>query len=125
MEVISRHSGVQVSKITADVAHGDSRWSGRGVHLVALYHGSRAQRMVDEILAKAPRYPHASAYKAWPGPNSNTFVEWLSHEISRELAAFPGPWSRDHKYWPPVSRVDDVHGDRNLVCACPPPSDYE
>ncbi|MEM7201629.1 MAG: aminomethyl-transferring glycine dehydrogenase [Planctomycetota bacterium] len=38
---------------------------------------------------------------------------------SREQAAFPAPWTRVHKFWPPVSRVNDVLGDRNLVCSCP------
>jgi len=37
---------------------------------------------------------------------------------SRELAAFPAPWTRQRKYWPPVGRVDNVYGDRNLVCSC-------
>ena len=43
---------------------------------------------------------------------------------SRELAAFPAPWTRDHKFWPAVGRIDDAFGDRNLVCACPPLEDY-
>ncbi len=45
--------------------------------------------------------------------------EW-EHGYSRERAAHPAPWTREHKYWPPVRRVDNAHGDRNLVCACPP-----
>jgi len=36
----------------------------------------------------------------------------------RETAAFPAPWTRAHKFWPAVGRVDNVHGDRNLVCSC-------
>ncbi|MFK7739295.1 MAG: aminomethyl-transferring glycine dehydrogenase [Planctomycetota bacterium] len=48
-----------------------------------------------------------------------TAEEWTM-PYSRELAAFPAPWTREHKFWPPVARVNDVHGDRNLVCACPP-----
>ena len=32
----------------------------------------------------------------------------------------PAPWLRDHKYWPPVGRIDNAYGDRNLVCTCPP-----
>lgn len=36
----------------------------------------------------------------------------------REQAAYPAPWTREHKYWPTVSRVDNVYGDRNLVCSC-------
>lgn len=42
----------------------------------------------------------------------------------RALGAFPATWVQDTKFWPAVSRVDDVHGDRNLVCTCPPMSDY-
>ncbi len=37
---------------------------------------------------------------------------------SRELAAFPAPWTRASKFWPAVGRVDNVYGDRNLVCSC-------
>jgi glycine dehydrogenase len=45
--------------------------------------------------------------------------EW-THPYSRSLAAYPAPWTRDLKFWPPVRRVDNAHGDRHLVCACPP-----
>jgi len=47
-----------------------------------------------------------------------TATEW-TRPYSREQAAFPAPWTRAHKYWPPVSRIDGVYGDRNLVCTCP------
>ena len=47
-----------------------------------------------------------------------------THSYSREEAAFPMPGLRAYKYWPPVSRIDHVHGDRNLVCACPPLEAY-
>ena len=50
--------------------------------------------------------------------------EW-THPYSRELAAYPVASLRGNKYWSPVGRVDNVYGDRNLVCACPPMSDYE
>ncbi|MES2474751.1 MAG: aminomethyl-transferring glycine dehydrogenase [Verrucomicrobiota bacterium] len=40
------------------------------------------------------------------------------HAYSREQAAFPLPYLRDHKFWPSVGRIDNVHGDRNLVCTC-------
>jgi len=49
--------------------------------------------------------------------------EWL-HSYSRELAAYPVESLRDVKYWCPVGRVDNVYGDRNLVCSCPPLTDY-
>jgi glycine dehydrogenase len=44
--------------------------------------------------------------------------EW-SHPYSREEAAFPKEWVRDSKFWPAVARVDNVYGDRNLICSCP------
>jgi glycine dehydrogenase len=48
---------------------------------------------------------------------------WL-HAYGREIAAFPLPWVRHHKFWPSVGRVDNAFGDRNLVCACPPMEAY-
>ena len=50
--------------------------------------------------------------------------EW-NRKYSREQAVFPVASLRGNKYWPPVGRVDNVYGDRNLVCACPPMADYE
>jgi glycine dehydrogenase len=43
---------------------------------------------------------------------------------SRELAAYPAPWTRQHKFWPSVKRIDNGYGDRNLVCTCPPVEAY-
>jgi glycine dehydrogenase len=43
----------------------------------------------------------------------------------RELAAVPDREFKGSKYWPSVARIDNVYGDRNLVCACPPMSSYE
>jgi glycine dehydrogenase len=51
-------------------------------------------------------------------------TEW-SHAYSREQAVFPTPWTRSHKFWPFVSRIDAAAGDRNPVCTCPPVSEYE
>ncbi len=44
---------------------------------------------------------------------------------SREQAVFPSPATREAKFWPSVNRIDDVYGDRNFVCSCPPMSTYE
>jgi glycine dehydrogenase len=52
-----------------------------------------------------------------------TATEW-DRPYTREHAAFPAPWLKVHKYWPPVARVDNAYGDRNLVCACPPIDSY-
>jgi glycine dehydrogenase len=49
--------------------------------------------------------------------------DW-AHAYSREYAAYPAPSLRGDKYWPPVSRIDAQHGDRNLVCECPPIESY-
>jgi glycine dehydrogenase len=56
-----------------------------------------------------------------------TADDW-EHAYPRSVAAYPGDdpgvGDRSAKYWPPVRRIDDSYGDRNLVCACPPTSDY-
>ena len=44
---------------------------------------------------------------------------------AREAGCFPRGSFRTDKYWPPVNRVDNAYGDRNLVCSCPPPESYE
>jgi len=60
----------------------------------------------DSLLANAP---HTAGMV--------TANEW-GQQYTREQAAFPAPWTRDHKFWPSVRRVDDAAGDRNLVCSC-------
>ncbi|MFN3979556.1 MAG: glycine dehydrogenase (aminomethyl-transferring), partial [Caldilinea sp.] len=49
--------------------------------------------------------------------------EW-GRPYSREQGAFPAPWVRERKFWPYVSRIDNVYGDRHLVCACLPMEAY-
>jgi glycine dehydrogenase len=48
-----------------------------------------------------------------------------SRSYSRQVAAFPAGWVREHKFWPFTGRVNNVHGDRNLICTCPPIESYE
>jgi glycine dehydrogenase len=50
--------------------------------------------------------------------------EW-KHPYRQEEAAFPPGVDRRAKYWPPVRRIDQAYGDRNLMCACPPPEAFE
>jgi len=52
-----------------------------------------------------------------------TASEW-ARPYRREQGAFPTQFTRDHKYWPAVGRIDNAWGDRNLVCTCPPTEDY-
>jgi glycine dehydrogenase len=69
----------------------------------------------DNVLKGAPHTAAALASKQW------------NHKYTREDAAFPpaAPWLRDYKFWPHVARVDNPYGDRNLMCTCPPMSDFE
>ncbi len=57
------------------------------------------------------RAPHTAA--------AVTASEW-GRAYTREQAAYPAPWLREHKFWPAVARIDNVYGDRNLFCTCPP-----
>ena len=67
----------------------------------------------------------ASALRHAPHPAADILgAEW-DRPYSREEAAYPGETARNAKYWPPVSRIDGVYGDRNVVCSCPPLSAYE
>lgn len=50
--------------------------------------------------------------------------EW-NHPYSRELAAFPSNFSKTNKFWPSVARVNNSHGDRNLICTCAPIAAYQ
>ena len=59
----------------------------------------------------------------------HTHVELVSsdwdHKYTREEAAYPSEYLKTIKYWPPVARVDNVYGDKNLVCSCPSIDDYK
>lgn len=67
---------------------------------------------VDNVLKNAPHTAQRVTGDGW------------KHSYSREKAAYPAPWTRTNKFWPPVARVNNVLGDRNLVCACPPIDSY-
>jgi len=53
-----------------------------------------------------------------------TADEW-ERAYARSTAAWPVPGLREAKYWPPVSRIDNAYGDKNLQCTCPPPEAFE
>ncbi|MCZ4329731.1 aminomethyl-transferring glycine dehydrogenase [Castellaniella denitrificans] len=59
-----------------------------------------------------------------PHPATTLLVQDWTHPYTREQAAFPLPGMAARKYWPPVARVDNAWGDRNLSCACPPVESY-
>ena len=61
-----------------------------------------------------------------PHPISAATSDEWRHPYSRQQAVYPSgaPWLKERKFWPPVARVDNPYGDRNLVCSCPPVSAY-
>jgi glycine dehydrogenase len=69
-------------------------------------------KVEDSPLRHAPHTVHDIADDAW------------ARAYSRAEGCFPDGVSRSDKYWSPVGRVDNVYGDRNLVCSCPPVEDY-
>ncbi|HEX4639765.1 MAG TPA: aminomethyl-transferring glycine dehydrogenase, partial [Chthoniobacterales bacterium] len=62
----------------------------------------------NNVLKNAPHTAHQVVSDNWDRP------------YSREQAAYPAPWTREHKFWPAIGRIDSVYGDRNLFCTCPP-----
>ena len=75
------------------------------------------QEIADIETGKMDR--NRNPLKLAPHPATDLLSDSWDRPYSREKAAFPAPWTRTSKYWPTVSRIDDVHGDRNLVCSCP------
>jgi len=71
------------------------------------------QHRQNNLLKNAPHTARQIASDKW------------EHPYSREQAAFPASWTREHKFWPAVARVDNVYGDRNLFCSCPTVEEFE
>ncbi len=66
----------------------------------------------DSPLAHAPHTADVVTSDDWKRP------------YTREQAAYPVAWVKDYKFWPAVGRIDNVYGDRNLFCVCPPMEEY-
>jgi glycine dehydrogenase len=66
----------------------------------------------NNLLKNAPHTAQAVVSDKW------------EHPYSREAAAYPSPWLKHQKFWPAVGRIDNVYGDRNLVCSCPTVDEY-
>jgi glycine dehydrogenase len=69
---------------------------------------SGKQDRENNLLKNAPHTARQMASDEWNRP------------YSREQAVFPASWTREYKFWPSVARIDNVYGDRNLFCSCPP-----
>jgi glycine dehydrogenase len=72
-----------------------------------------SQSREDNLLKNAPHTAEALLASEWP------------HPYSRERAAYPLPWLRNRKFWPAVGRLNNVQGDRQFVCSCPPVEAYK
>ncbi len=68
--------------------------------------------MQDNVLKNAPHTAESLIVSEW------------DHPYSRAQAAYPAPWTHEHKFWPAVGRIDSAFGDRNFVCSCLPMEDY-
>ncbi len=66
----------------------------------------------DNVIKHAPHTAKAVVSSDW------------NRSYTREQAAYPLPWVRENKFWPAVARVDNVYGDKNLICSCPPMESY-
>ncbi|NJK36158.1 MAG: aminomethyl-transferring glycine dehydrogenase [Oscillatoriales cyanobacterium SM2_2_1] len=67
---------------------------------------------------------HDNPLKNAPHTAASLMVADWQHPYSREQAAYPATWTREHKFWVPVGRVDNAYGDRHFFCACTPMEDY-
>jgi glycine dehydrogenase len=90
----------------------------------------RIRQEIDEVAAGTWPADDNPLVRA-PHPAEEVVADDWDRAYPREVAAYPvggdapdGPRPRADRYWPPVSRVDNAHGDRNLVCACPPPEAF-
>ena len=67
----------------------DARWYGNAPELYSDKRGAEAEKLIPRIDAAARAYPHAKDYTAWPGPNSNTFVAWITRSVPELEADLP------------------------------------
>ncbi|MFA6903840.1 MAG: aminomethyl-transferring glycine dehydrogenase [Gallionellaceae bacterium] len=78
---------------------------------------------IDEIISgKADKQDNV--LKNAPHTAKSVIADNWSRGYSREKAVYPLHWVRDNKFWPSVGRIDNVRGDKNLICACPPIESY-
>ena len=78
---------------------------------------------IDSIL-KGDMDTYRNPLRQAPHTSAMVCQHHWDEPYSRETAAFPAPWTKEHKFWPHVRRVDDAYGDRHLVCSCPPIETY-
>jgi hypothetical protein len=77
------------SAVVVSERHADARWFGAEPELYADKRGAEAAALIPRIEAAARSYPYAGEYRAWPGPNSNTFVAWIARAVPELEADLP------------------------------------
>jgi glycine dehydrogenase len=81
----------------------------------------------DEIqaIARGDMDRHDNPLKNAPHTAAVVTQDEWTHPYTRQQASYPAPWLKHAKFWPPVGRIDNYHGDRNLFCTCPPMEAFE
>lgn len=79
---------------------------------------------IEEITQGASD-PTDNVLKGAPHTAREALIDDWKHPYSRKQALYPLPYVEQQKFWPPVGRIDNPYGDRNLVCSCPPIESYE
>ncbi|MCX7195632.1 MAG: aminomethyl-transferring glycine dehydrogenase, partial [Proteobacteria bacterium] len=81
------------------------------------------RKEIDEIIS-GEADKEDNVIKNAPHTAKSVLTSNWKHSYSREKAVYPLKWVQDNKFWPSVARVDNVRGDKNLICACPPIKAY-
>ena len=82
------------------------------------------KREIDDVTS-GKLEPHDNPLKNAPHTAEHALSDEWNHPYSRSKACFPMDYQKEHKYWPTVGRIDNAHGDRNLICTCPDINEYK
>lgn len=89
---------IGIDRISEERARMDERWE-RAIAVHGVVTGDFARTLAKRVLACAKSFPAAADYRAWPGPNSNTFVDWLARETGLPLHLPPNAVGKDYTGW--------------------------
>jgi glycine dehydrogenase len=81
------------------------------------------RKEIDEIISGVAD-KEDNVIKNAPHTAKSVLTSNWKHSYSREKAVYPLKWVQDNKFWPSVARIDNVRGDKNLICSCPPIKAY-
>ena len=82
------------------------------------------KREIDDVTS-GKLDPNDNPLKNAPHTAEHALSDEWNHPYSRSKACFPMDYQKEHKYWPTVGRIDNAHGDRNLICTCPDINEYK